>query len=174
MNIKRFVIVVFVILSISIVIISLTLKKPDNSKFDTVKINDIVQSLVNQWGEFETLPCTEYGIEYTVLDSNGKYIASTDDKLSLDMLSAIKNGDTIVDIYDNKTYLGKLVINNNSYETMKKYRYYVIMYVSVVLILVSLVCTVYIIYIDKKIFMPFRKLQKFAINVAQGKLDDLY
>ena len=76
-----------------------------------------------------------------------------------------------MDIKLNNKILGKLIIYNYTSEIWQQYRKYLLAFSVLIMIFVAIFCMIYVIYIDRSIFQPFRKLQSFARHVAEGNLD---
>lgn len=173
MNIKRLTALSIIIFLIGISTILYPIFKGEDIKIDTVAVNDITQSLAKQWNNLDTsdLPCLEYGIDYVVLDNEANLIGATKEGLNENINSAINNRDTIVDISADNKVLGKLIIYNNTNELWKQHRKNLISTSLLISAFVVLFFIAYIIYVDKVIFKPFRKLQAFARHVALGELD---
>ena len=173
MNIKRVIILIVIIFSICTYMVFYALRDNSETKIDIVAVNDITQSLTKQWdrlGQAE-LPCLQYGLDYVVMDNGNNFITATRNGLNTDINSAISNRDTIVDIKLDNKVLGKLIINNNTSKIMQQYRKYLITFFTSLMIFITMLCVSYVVYIDRTIFCPFRKLQGFARHVAEGKLD---
>jgi len=144
-----------------------------SEQLDIVAVNDIKQSLVKQWGDLteHNLPGLEYGIDYVVLDQNNQVIAATRSKLNQTIDAAINNRDTIVDIEMNGQLLGKLILYNPSNQIWEQYQRAALILFFIVVTFILFFFVTYMIYLDRSIFRPFRKLQSFARHVAGGHLD---
>lgn len=173
MNIKRFLIVIFIVLSLFISVILVAFNGKSEGNIDVTEVNDVIQSIADQWGRLEQgkLPGLQYGFDYVVIDNNNNYVIATRNGLNSDMNHAISNRDTIVDIKSNNTIVGKLIIYNNTSKIWQQYRTNLLTFNFIIVILIAIICLAYVIYLDKIIFHPFRKLQGFARYVAEGKLD---
>lgn len=173
MKIKKITILAVVILLISIGVVLYVFNSGNEVSIDVVAVNDITQSLVKEWNSLDQadLPGLQYKMEYVVLDNNGALVGATKRGLNETIDSAIHNRDTIVDITQNGTGLGKLIIYNNTNELWEQYRDNQLTYFGVIMAFITLFCLFYAEYIDRSIFRPFRKLQAFARHVAEGKLD---
>lgn len=176
MNIKRITALIVIVLLIGIGVTFSIFHDTKAEKGDAVAVNDIAQSLAEQWDSLygrdrSELPCLSYKLDYVVLDNSGKRIAETRSGLNETINSAVSNRDTIVDISRNGTVLGKLIVYNNTYDLWEHYRNTLLIYSIVIMAAVALICIVRAVYIDKTIFRPFRRLQAFARNVAQGNLE---
>ncbi|HZK34860.1 MAG TPA: HAMP domain-containing sensor histidine kinase [Bacillota bacterium] len=173
MNIKKLIISVLIILSVSTCVVLFALPNQTGGKIDLVAVNDIAESYAMQWGELglSEHKGLQYGLDYVVIDNSGKLLKATRPGLNETIDSAISHRDTIVDIKADNKMLGKLIIYNNSDEIWNKYRNHLLAFALFVVFTASAFCLAYATYIDRAIFRPFRRLQGFARNVAEGKLD---
>ena len=140
---------------------------------DIIKVNDITQSIKVNWNNLkkDNLPGLEYNLDYAVLDINNNVIVATRDNLNLDLSTAIKNRDTIIYLTENDMVFGKIIIYNSTYDIVKAYRFNLLIVQILFIIIIFSISFIYLIYIDKSIFKPFRKLQRFSYHIAQGNLD---
>lgn len=84
---------------------------------DAVKVNEAMQSVCDDWGNIDTHQNIT-SLDYTVLDSGGKVIFRTDRGLSESVNEAVIHRDTILDIEINGEVLGKIIIYNDSPQTL--------------------------------------------------------
>ncbi|MDP4114129.1 MAG: sensor histidine kinase, partial [Bacillota bacterium] len=173
MNIKRITIIVTILLLIALFSIFYLFRSANESKLDPVAVNDIVQSVNEQWGKLDAskLPCMEYQLEYVVINAKGIAIAATREGLDENLSSAIANRDTVIDIRNGDVLLGKVIIYNDTGKRWQNYRNNLFIITSVIVVLIIVFILIYGLYIDRLIFRPFRTLQAFAKNVAEGDLD---
>ena len=141
-----------------------------NNTQDAVAINEVVQSVQADWNMMET-HVNRSALDYVVLDKNGTVIFATREGLSESINAAIVHRDTVVDINVDGTIAGKLVVYNDSAQTMQtNKRAAVIILLAAILVQCGL-CSGYIIYLNHSIIKPFHKLEGFAERVAGGNLD---
>jgi signal transduction histidine kinase len=173
MNIKRVVILIVILLLTCTSLTLFAFRHKSNVEIDAAAVNDIAESLAEGWHrlEYSELPCLYYKLDYAVLDNENRFIKATRKGLNNDLSSAIRNRDTIVDIKSNNKVLGKLIIYNNTNKTWRQYRNYLLIFSIIIIFSAAILCVIYLVYIDKTIFHPFRKLQGFARHVAAGNLD---
>lgn len=173
MSIKRITIIITIILFFALFGIFYLFRSASESKLDLVKVNDIVQSVSEQWGKLGTarLPCLEYKLDYVVINEKGTVIAATRKGLDEDLSSAVANRDTVVDISNGESQVGKVIIYNDITKRWQNYRNNLFIITSVIIVLIVLFILIYGLYIDRLIFRPFRKMQAFAKNVAEGDLE---
>ena len=135
---------------------------------DTVKINECVRSVENEYGNEDAYSRV---LDYTVLDSEGVVVFETKDKLPSSINEAIAGHCLILDYETISGNTGKIIFENSIGESLKFYKN-VFLIVLIILILIQLiVITFWFIYIKIKITDPFKKLNSFATRVAEGNLD---
>lgn len=151
---------------------SLFLSK-EEEKLDVVAVNDIAESLAKHWGELGEMPLPglRYGLDYVVLDRSNHFLAASKEGLNENIYSAIENRDTIIDISRDGELLGKLLIYNDTAERWQYYKVALQGRMVFLLALITVLCMLYMLIIDRSILKPFRKLQGFAKNVSEGRLD---
>lgn len=173
MNIKKITTIIIVVLILAIFSIFYLFRSTSEVKLDPVAVNDIVQSISEEWGKLNTskLPCLQYKLDYVALNEKGTVIASTRRGLDESVSTAIANRDIIVDVKNGGKLVGKVIIYNDTGERWQAYRNELYILTSAILVFIIFLIFVYGIYIDRLIFQPFRKLQAFAKNVAEGNLD---
>jgi len=173
MKIRKLVMITLLFLLIGLAGVYLGLGGGKVSGLDPVSVNDIVQSITEQWDRLAEgeLPGLEYGMHYTVLDADGQVAWTTAEHLSTSRSDAIRNRDTILELERDGIALGTLLIDNDQAEGLEQQRGRLIMGTAALLLLVAAFAVVYGIYLDRRIFGPFRKLEDFARHVAAGDLD---
>jgi signal transduction histidine kinase len=153
----------------------ISVQTPDN-QLDNVAVNDIVYNLKENWSSLKAqeypLPGTSYGIDYTVLDTEGNLLRTTKPGITVDENSAIRHRDTIISVYGNdNTYLGKLIIYNDSNKHWLNFRNRLFADFLLMCFLFVLALSVFLLTIQKKILKPFQTMNSFAKNIAAGNLN---
>jgi signal transduction histidine kinase len=173
MNIKRIVVISIIVLLTCISLTFFAFKYKGKIEVEVPKVNDIAQSVAKEWDslEYAELPCLSYKIDYVVLDNENRFIKATRSGLNNDLSSAIRNRDTIVDVKFQDKILGKVIIYNNTNNEWIKFRNLFLVFTLCVIIVAAVFCSLYLVFIDRCILYPFRKLQGFARHVAEGNLD---
>lgn len=171
MNIKRIVVISIIVLLTCTSLTFFAFKYKGEIEIEVPKVNDIAQSVAKEWDslEYAELPCLSYKIDYVVLDNENRFIKATRAGLNNDLSSAIRNRDTIVDVKSQDKVLGKVIIYNNTNNEWIKFRNFI--FTLCVIIVAAVFCSLYLVFIDRCILYPFRKLQGFARHVAEGNLD---
>lgn len=174
MKVKQILLLTLAIFIFGIIIAVWIFSSTPDAQLDPAQVNDIVQTLSDDWIRLikeADLPEMQYGLDYLVIDKSGNLIAATRDGLNEDINSTIRNRDTIVDIVKDGKTVGKAIFYNNTAETWEKYKIFLITAYIGILFLLAVICTGYAVFMNRKIFRPFKKLKGFAGNIASGNLD---
>jgi signal transduction histidine kinase len=170
---KRHLVLVLFLLIISISVIFYFYQDYTTTKVDVVKINDIIESIKSNWNNIDqdNLPGKEYSLDYSILDRNDNFIASTNPLQNHELITAIKNSETIIYLTENDTIIGKVIFYTNPNLQIKNYRLKLLIVSITFLILIFIANLIYSNYIDRSILKPFRKLQGFSHQISLGNLD---
>lgn len=150
-------------------LISFLLYDADNVQ-DPVAVNEAVQSVRQSWKNISS-HTNETALEYTVIDREENLLFKTNDGLSETVNAAIFHRDTILDIEENGVVLGKIIIYNNSVETLENARNAIAIAFGAATVIQMIICALYMFYLDCFAVKPFQKLKSFAERVAGGNLD---
>jgi signal transduction histidine kinase len=174
MTVKKAAALAVAILLVGLAAIVYIFRDSDSVRIDPVAVNDIAQSLAEQWDSLKSggsLPGLSYHLDYVVLDAGGRLVGATRSGLNENLNDSIANRDTIVDVACGGKYYGKLIIYNQTAKKWKQFRNS-LMAVCVGLVLsLILFIILYSLFIDHFIFQPFRRLREFAGRVAEGNFD---
>lgn len=148
-------------------------KSREQEKLDVAAVNDIVQSVAKQWETINgsPLPGRQYGLDYVVLDKNNKLIRATQRGLNENIPAAIANRDTMIEIIREGELLGKLILYNDTAGRWRQYREQLQRRTFLLMFVITVLCILHVLMIDRTILRPFRKLRSFAKNVSEGRLD---
>lgn len=137
---------------------------------DAVEVNEALQSVRDDW-ENIGVHQNVTGLDYAVLDSGGNVIFRTRQGISESLNEAVIRRDTILDIEINGAVLGKMIIYNDSPQTLwdgRKKSAAVLIFAAAL----QLACfAFYSAYLHRRVVKPFGKLEDFAERVAGGNLD---
>ena len=173
MKIKRTIIITFAVFIIGIALAVFIFKESPDPQLSTSDVNDIVQTISENWDSVVKgeLPRFQYDLDYVIIDQNEDLIAATDTGLNMDINSAIRNRDTIVDIKKDGIVVGKTIIYNDTAALWEQYKMFLIIaYISIMAAL-AVICIGYTVFINHVVIRPFHKMKKFAGNIAAGDLD---
>ncbi|KGE17307.1 HAMP domain-containing sensor histidine kinase [Paenibacillus wynnii] len=168
---KLLIVLVSAILTTSIAYLLLLMNVKEGALTDRIAINAIVKLTEQNWG---ALKGNEYGdspYEFAILNSAGALLYQTTDGIAVTVNEAINNRDTLIDIIVEDQIVGKIIINNDySSVFMNLKRQFTIVFLAAIFIQ-ALLCLAFILYLNRNILRPFRKMQLFARYIAKGELD---
>lgn len=167
---RTFFVCMFILFFVEIAIWVFYLLKTFDFSQNTVLVNEIVQSVRNDWKDIKNhIHSTD--ADYVVLDKNGVVLYQTKSGLSESMNAAIAHRDTILDIEINDSVEGHIIIWNNTMENFaqqKKGDFFIFI---LIVLIQSILFIGYVFYLNQTIIKPFWGLKKFAERVAGGNLD---
>ena len=141
-----------------------------NNTQDAVAINEVVQSVQNDWNTPD-IHQNKTNLDYVVLDLDGTVIFKTKEGLSESINAAVIHKDTILDISVDNTIMGKIIIYNDSAQTMQNSKQTAVIILLAAILVQCVICIGYTLYINHIVIKPFHKLEGFAERVAGGNLD---
>ena len=170
MRFKAFMIGIIMFFLVEITILFCFNNMDNDSLQNSVEVNEAVQSVREDWNRIESHQ-NSTSLDYTVLDMNGTLIFATRQGLSESINAAVIHRDTILEIDREGILLGKIIIYNDTLRTFPKDR----RETAAVLIFAAFIqcagLVIYLIYLNKRIVKPFKKMRNFAERVAGGNLD---
>ena len=167
---KKNKLIIFLVLTFifEVIVSSVIFNRIDNVKQDTVKINECVKQVEENYNKSYNR-CDK--VEYTLLDINEKFIYKTTNSNSKSINDAIKNNDIILDIKQDEEVVGKILIKNNTTDLTNSYKGSILISVILISLLQLIIIFIYLYNIDKSILKPFKSLSSFASRIAEGNLD---
>lgn len=137
---------------------------------DTVSVNEVVQSVAQNFGSMEEYR-NESALDFVVLDKNEKLLYRTKPGLSESINAAIAHRDTVLDITVDGEIVGKVIIFSDGEKTLQAQKRTAIIVLSVAIAVECAIAIGYALYLYFAVIRPFRKLKGFAERVAGGNLD---
>ena len=141
-----------------------------NEKVDMVRINDVVQSVREKWNHPEYLSEQDFGIDYLVLDNQGRVITQTTENDIQSVNDAITRNYPHVSVLSGDTVLGEVVILTGPRQQIELRQRISITLLGTFAAMI-LVMILYGRYVRKNIIKPFEDMQKFANDIAAGDLE---
>lgn len=168
---KRIFLFGFVLVFIAeiIALIIFAVQTPDFSQ-DTVAVNEVVQSVTADFGDFESHK-NSTALDYVVLDGSGNILYKTKSGLSESVNAAIAHRDTVLDISIEERTVGKVIIFNDGALSLQTQKQTAITVLAVAVFINGALCIGYAVYLHRTMIKPFSKLKGFAERVAGGNLD---
>lgn len=137
---------------------------------DAVAVNEAVQSVREDWYNIAAhVNKTEF--DYVVTGSGGEVVFRTRTGLSESVNAAVSHRDTILDIEINGAVVGKIIVYNDSSDTLKSDRSALAAVFAIAAAVQFITCAAYAFYLNRVVVKPFRGLKSFAERVAGGNLD---
>lgn len=140
-------------------------------KVDMVMLNTVVKVAGKHWENIEDIAQENIEGDYIIYDKAGKCIAYSGNNVYETLESAIRQGQSPMNIMRDGELLGTVVIPRNDSETIGEVKHQII---SIVMGLCSIEVLLIIgcsLILNTKILIPFKKLEKFAGEIAKGHLD---
>lgn len=138
---------------------------------DPVAVNEIVKITENRWGHLRAEDYGQVTRQFTVLDNQGNILYQTGEGLSATLNDAIKNRDAVADIIVDGTLTGKVMVHNDFPNIVKHTKQRLMLVIMTTFLVLTLLCALYALFLNRTMIKPFRKLQSFAVHVAKGNLD---
>lgn len=114
---------------------------------------------------------TRTGLDYAVLNSDGKVLFQTRRGLSESVNAAVIHRDTILDIQKDGAAVGKVLIYNDSVQVFRRRKQACIILLCAAVLVQWGLCAGYFIYLHRVMVKPFQRLKGFAERIAGGNLD---
>ena len=137
-------------------------------KTDPVKVNECMYSISENYGD-----TSKYNtqLDYVVIDNDGKLLYKTRDGLSETINEAIKSRGLILDLEVDGENVGKVIFDYSMDEQLNGVKKNIIVIFVIIGALQVVIITAWMIYINHSVIKPFKKLNSFAVRVAEGNLD---
>ncbi len=142
--------------------------KLEQKKQDPVAVNECLRSVAENFGEEEQYSDT---LSYTILGENGEIIYTNKPGMSASINEAIRNQDLILDLVVEGDTIGNVIFDNEMSETFAIYKRDGLRILIISSGIQILILFLYYMYLKRTIVIPFKKLNAFAVRVANGNLD---
>lgn len=142
--------------------------KLEQKQQDPVAVNECLRSVAENFGEEEQYSDT---LSYTILGENGEIIYTNKPGMSASINEAIRNQDLILDLVVEGDTIGNVIFDNEMSETFAIYRRDGLRILIISSGIQILILFLYYMYLKRTIVIPFKKLNAFAVRVANGNLD---
>lgn len=152
-----------------LVLIAFTAQDTDNLQ-DAVAVNEAVQAVQADRNRMDAHE-NQTNLDYVVLDTDGTVLFKTKDGLSESVNAAVIHRDTILDIESGGFSAGKIIIYNDSAQTLQHQKQAAFLALSAAILLQLGISIGYLLYLNRTIIKPFHKLKGFAERIAGGNLD---
>ena len=165
----------FLCVLIFVIITGRSAKENTRRADDIIKLNDIAMDAADSWNNINDLDKSKYGIEFTILDNEGKIVYTTSKGISdterLSVETAIKKGYPYKYVSVNGHLQGYVIILHDEMSRFNSMRLRFLFGLCAVGISLITAAVLFGVYIRKRIYLPFRNMREFAGAVAEGRLD---
>ena len=169
----------FVYLTIMLIVsISLLIMVAGSTRYvqvDSIQLNDIVQTVKENWGNLDMLDENDFDMDFMVLGSGNEQLYSTSDKTFSKIkvpLDAVREGMVTMSVNEGEVFMGTVIFPNPAREANIRiiHRLIIVTILTILVMIISYVSFIY--YINKNIVKPFNRMKDFAGLIAEGRLDE--
>lgn len=174
-GIRRFYIYFTILLILSGTLLILAAGSFRYTTIDGIMLNDIVETVKENWDDLSALDQMTPDTALLVLDSSGKRLYSKPEKDFEGVngvLDAIKTGMITVPVNEGGLFMGTVAVPDPAMTAYYRKIRDIAMLTAFTIALQLASYLVFLYYINKSITVPFKRLKKFAAFVAQGRLDE--
>lgn len=143
----------------------------EDKEIDIVALNSISKLAAKNWENIGRLKQEKIDCEYVIFDKLGNSIAHSTKTEFTTLEAAIKNGQSPMNIIKDGELLGTVIIPRNNKETGSHLKHKIVRIILGVSLMEGALVLIYALIIYKTVIKPFKKLEKFANEVAKGHLD---
>lgn len=164
------VLIVFVLLT-GIISVTIILNNYSINDIDIVEINKIVNETRNSWDNLDELNKSSFTYDFIIIDPNEKILYSKGSNSFNSIESTIKKHNTYIDIIKDNKQIATAIIFTNLESDISNFKFKIS---KVILFSYGLLSTLLVLcfyYLYKTILQPFKKLESFAHQIANGNLD---
>jgi len=143
-----------------------------NNQVDIVAANEIVKLVERHWPSVEAshFQNSDEAV-FSVIDAKGGLIYQSHQEADSSLNEALKNRSIILDVIVEGEAVGKVLIYDSYESIVQEVKQQLIIALLLIFTMIALFLVMYIIYIHRVIFKPFKQLEQFAQHVARGNLD---
>lgn len=139
-------------------------------KVDIVRINDMVQNARENWNHTEVLAEQDFGIDYLIMDQEGKVIFQTTDHDIQSINDAIARNYPHISVLSGDKVLGEAIILSGQ-QQQNEMRQKISVALLATFVALLLVMILYGVYVQRNIVAPFENMKEFANDIAAGNLN---
>lgn len=142
---------------------------------DMLMVNDLVETVKENWDSLDKLDMNSFGTEAIVFDIDNSIICSTAIQELKDINSAddaLREGCICLSVHKESRFMGTIVIPNPNMVGFNTVRIRLLMAAGILILVTLSAGLIYGSYIQRTIIRPFHNMEQFAENVAYGNLDE--
>lgn len=145
------------------------------SEIDVLMMNELTEAVKENIESPEKLDLSSFETEIIVFGSNNRIIYSSAENELKDIRSAeaaLREGCLCLSVHEGSRFMGTIVIPDPSEASFYGTRLRLLAAAGVMMLMMLTAAIIYGIYVQRTIIRPFRKMERFAVNVAYGMLDE--
>lgn len=172
MRMKRIIAIMLIILTVGILLSWQVMKESEwDAGVDIIAINETVKEVEAWWGQLNQADFSDLKLQFAVLSLDEQVLFSTSEAIASTLNDAMRNRDIVADIKQERTIVGKLIILNDGSRAAEEAGRRIFTVAFFIYTMIAILCVFYLVYVNRTVIRPFRKLQHFAHQVARGQLD---
>jgi len=178
MSVRKIAMLLFIICTAGIALSAAVILDKETEGPDTVAINEMVKTIEANWTYMDQRNnlfleelSVSMGVQFAVIDNSGEVVYQSADGISTTVYAAIKNRDIVMDVTRQGEIAGKIILHNKNQDIIGQMKRELLLTLAILFVILLLLTTSYVYYLDRTIFKPFNKLQSFAMHVARGNLN---
>ncbi|MCR4794532.1 MAG: HAMP domain-containing histidine kinase [Ruminococcus sp.] len=157
-----------------ILFISITFSYRGNST-NVLRVNDITQTVKEQWDNIEYFDYRKFSDEMIIFNSDEFIVYSRAGNVLKNVNSveeAVNKGCLCLSVSDGSRLMGTVIIPDPDKMKYDMAKQKLIAAALIMALLFILAGAMYGSYVHRNIIEPFKKMERFAVNVAMGSLDE--
>lgn len=171
MRIKGMLLMLLVVMAAGIVLSVRVIEAEVDSRVDIVMANQVLKTVESHWPQIGEGDYSGITQQFVVLDHSGNVRYRTASGLSETVYEAIRNRDAVLDVTVEGQLAGKLIIHDDYRQFIQNIKRQLMIVMLTTFTIVTVLCALYVVFLNRSIIRPFRNLQNFALHVARGNLD---
>ena len=141
---------------------------------EIILLNDVASTASGSWDDLSVLDDIEATTDFVVTNENGKivYASGAADMEELTVGTAIKNHYPYQHVVNGDSVIGTVILLDNGNSLYESFRLKMIVGAAILALIILGGAAAVGVYVNDNITKPFRRMESFARNVAEGNLDE--
>lgn len=141
---------------------------------EIILLNDVASTASGSWDDLSVLDDIEATTDFVVTNENGKivYASGAADMEELTVGTAIKNHYPYQHVVNGDSVIGTVILLDNGNSLYESIRLKMIVGAAILALIILGGAAAVGVYVNDNITKPFRRMESFARNVAEGNLDE--
>ncbi|AWB46517.1 sensor histidine kinase [Paenibacillus sp. CAA11] len=138
---------------------------------DMVSANQILKTVESHWDQIGEGDYSGTTQEFVVLDEQGKVLHQSAEGLPANVNDAVRHRNVLLKVTVDGAPAGQIILYDDYKSSMQESKYQLALIIAVTFTALALLGGLLIYFINRTMMKPFKELQGFALNIAQGNLD---